>query len=398
MKRCHVNGNGYATAVFFLLSLMAYRYASADTFTHKTSGAVYHGYAHQGAVDGKTCIITVESGRMDVNLADYSITPDDQGRHRAVCVFTLDGPIEHEILTAALEKAIVEESNKGPLCILLEIDSPGGRVDLATRICTALTGTRNCMTVAFIKGGNQGGAYSAAAAISIACNKIYMSGATVLGAATVIDGGGHDLEEVRGKAVAEKIRSAWRNYMASLAEENKRPTAMARAMEDKEIEVVQVQRKNQTLYLEKMEMLQTDKIIRIQKPKGQILTLPAGEAVACGMADKVVDTLEEVLADLNFSDAAVERSDCLAKAQAEQDKVNRKFEQLKNNLDIKLKTLHAKNDNRGLTINEAKRDYIALIQEFKYLLNLKKRYPEVPCDEDDIQNIINSIQAELDSF
>lgn len=397
MKKRMIKVNCYAAA-FFLLGFIGSQEIFADTFKHKTSDQVYHGYAHQNAIDGKTRVVTVESGPVDINLAEYTITLDEQGRNRTVCVFTLNGPIEYEILTAALEKAIVEESNKGPLCILIEIDSPGGRVDLATRLCTALTQTRNCMTVAFIKGGDEGGAFSAAAAVSIACKKIYMTGATVIGAATVIDGRGYDLEKVRGKDVAEKIRSAWRNYMASLAEENQRPAAMARAMENKDIEVVQVQRNNKTLYLEKTEALQTDTFVRIQKPKGQILTLPAGEAVACGMADKVVANLQDVLADLNFSDAKVERPDGLAKAQAEQEKVNRKFEQLKNNLDTKLKTLGAKNNNGGLTINEAKRDYKALIQEFKYLLKLKKNYPDVPCDEEDIQDIINSIQAELDSF
>ena len=396
MKKRMNKGPWYAAAVFVLVFAVG-QTVRGDTFTHKTTGQVYHGYAHQDAIDGKTHVVTVESGPLEVNLSEYTITPNDQGRNRTVCVFTIDDAIEYEILTAAFEKAIVEESNKGPLCIVIELDSPGGRVDLATRICSAITKTRNCMTVAFIKGGKEGGAYSAAAAAALACNKIYMSGGTVVGAATVIDGRGYDIEKVRGKEIAEKMRSAWRNYMASLAEENHRPVALARAMENKDMEIVQIERNKKTLYIEKTEALDTDKIIRIQKPRGQILTLPAGEAVECGMADKVADNLQDVLADLTFSDAAVVRPEGLVKAQQEQEKVDRKFEQLKNRLITKLQTLEAKGQ-RGMTRLEAKKEYNVLIQEFKYLLNLKRRYPDVPCDEEELQAIINSIQAELNSL
>jgi membrane-bound ClpP family serine protease len=374
---------------------------SADTFKHKTSGQILHGYAEQDPNNGKTAVYTPESGKQLMNLAEYEITLDEQGRNRFVTVFTFDEPIEYEIVTAAFEKALVEESNKGPLFIIIEIDCPGGRVDLATRMCAAITKTRNCQTIAFIKGGSEGGAFSAAAAMALACNKIYMAGATVIGAATVItrnENGAADLETVAGKNVSEKMRSAWRNYMASLAEQNHRPVALVRAMENKDIEVLEVRRNGKIQYIENTEKKMTDDVIRIRKPKGQIVTLPAGEAVECGVADKVVNNLQDILATCNASDANVVRPDQLALAKEELDKVIRKFEKLKNSLEVKFHTLSAKSRNSGISVSQAKKSFKSIIQEMKYLMKLKKTYPDVPCEEEDIQEIINVIQAEHDSL
>ncbi|MBN2512804.1 MAG: hypothetical protein JXB18_07690 [Sedimentisphaerales bacterium] len=373
----------------------------ADTFKHKVSGQTYHGYAEQDAVAGKTTLHTAESGPVQVNLTEYNVTRDNQGRNKHVVVFTFDDAIESEIVTAAFEKAIVEESNKGPLLIILEIDSPGGRVDLAMRLCSAITKTRNCTTAAFIRGGKHSGAYSAAAAIALACNKIYMSGATVMGAATVVatsETGIVELEKMVGNNVGEKIRSAWRNYLASLAEQNNRPVALARAMENKDIEVLRIRRNGKITYIDSTEKQGTDEIISIYNRKGQLVTLPAQEAVNCFMADKVVSSIEEVLADADASDAAVQRPEQMVKAQEELEKINRKFNQLKNSFDTKVKTLIAKNRSRGMTLVEAKKSFRGIIQEVKYLIKLKQSYPDVPCQEEELQDLLNTLQAEYDSL
>jgi ATP-dependent protease ClpP protease subunit len=373
----------------------------ADTFKHRAGGPVYHGYATQDKTDGKTAVMTAEAGKIELNLPEYEIIPDAEGRNRTVSVLTIDDAIEYEIVTAAFEKALVEESNKGPLCIILEIDSPGGRIDLAMRMCAALTKTQNCRTIAFIKGGPQGGAYSAAAAISLACKRIYIAGGTVIGAATMIaatEDSAVDLEEIVGKNISEKMRSAWRNYLASLAEQNKRPVALARAMENKDIEVLQIRREGKTMFVETAAKMPGDEIIRVRNSKGSLLTLPAGEAVECGIADKVVANLQDVLADLNAADAKVERPDQLVKAKDELDKVIRKFKQLNNSLDTKLKTIVAKGKAGGMTKADAKKSLKALIQETRYLIKLKQSYPDVPCEEEELQDFLNSVQAEYDSI
>lgn len=388
---------GFLGVVCFILPGMC----KGDTFQHKTSGQTYHGYAEQSPTAGKTTIHTKESGPVQVNLTEYTVTSDNQGRNNHVAVFTFDDAIESEIVTAAFEKAIVEESNKGPLLIILEIDSPGGRVDLAMRICSAITKTRNCTTAAFIRGGKNSGAYSAAAAIALACNKIYMSGATVMGAATVVassENGIVELERMVGNNVGEKIRSAWRNYLASLAEQNNRPVALARAMENKDIEVLRIRRNGKIMYIDSSEKQTTDEIVSVYNRKGQLVTLPAQEAVNCFMADKVVTSFEEVLVDAGAADAVVERPEQMAKAREELEKINRKFNQLKNSFDTKVKTLIAKDRSQGMTLVEAKKSFRGIIQEVKYLIKLKQMYPDVPCEEEELQKLLNTLQAEYDSL
>lgn len=374
---------------------------NADTIKHKTSDQIYHGYTTQITADGKTTVFTAEAGKIELNLADYTITLNAEGRNRFVSVISIEGEIEYEIVTEAFEKTIIEESNKGPLCIIIEIDSPGGNVGHAMRMCSALTQTRNCLTVAFIKGGPQGGAYSAAAAISLACNRIYMAGGTVIGAATMIAATEDhvvDLEEVVGKNISEKMRSAWRNYLASLAEQNHRPVAMARAMENKEIEVIQVRRSGKNMYIETTDKLPDDEVLGIRNKKGNLLTLPAGEAVECGMADKVVNNLQDVLVEMNASDAKIERPDTLIKAQEDLDKAIRKFNQLRNSLDTKIKTVAAKSKSGGMTKPEAKKALKGIIQEIKYLIKLRQSYADMPYEEEDLQKLLNAVQADYNSI
>jgi ATP-dependent protease ClpP protease subunit len=373
----------------------------ADTFNKKSDGQTYHGYAMQDAADGKTTVMTTEAGKIELNLPDYTVTPNAEGRSRTVSVLTINDAIEYEIVTAAFEKALVEESNKGPLCIILEVDCPGGRIDLAMRMCAALTKTQNCRTIAFVKNGHYNGAYSAAAAVSLACKRIYMTGGTVIGAATMIaetEDHAVDLEKIVGKDISEKMRSAWRNYLASLAEQNQRPVALARAMENRNIEVLQIRREGKTMFVETAAKMPGDEILRVRNSKGSLLTLPAGEAVECGMADKVVANLQEVLADLNIVDAKIERPDQLVKAKDELDKVIRRFNQLDNSLDTKLKTIVDKSTGSGMTRADAKKSLKGLIQEARYLLKLKQTYPDVPCDEERLQSFLNSVQARYDSI
>jgi ATP-dependent protease ClpP protease subunit len=403
MKKQHRHNGLYIfTEAFFLCGIVLLTAAvSADTFKQKTGSHVYHGYAAQDAIDGKTPVYTTEAGKLELNLAEYEITPNTEGRNRTVCVLTINDEIAYEIVTAAFEKILVEESNKGPLCIILEIDCPGGRVDLAMRMCSALTKTQNCQTVAFIKRGHYSGAYSAAAAISLACRRIYMTGGTVIGAATMIttaENHAVDLEKVVGKTISEKMRSAWRNYLASLAEQNQRPVALARAMENKDIEVVQIRRAGKTMFIETTAKMPGDEILRIRNNKGSLLTLPAGEAVECGIADKVVASLEEVMADLNAANAKIERPDNLSMAKDELDKATRKFDQLNNALDLKIKTLNAKNDGRVMTKSEAKKSLKGIMQEIKYLIKLRQSYSDMPYEVDTLQGLLNSVQADYDSM
>ncbi|MHC4233067.1 MAG: Clp protease/crotonase-like domain-containing protein, partial [Planctomycetota bacterium] len=161
----------------------------ADTFSHNDKDIVYHGFATGQMNNGMNVVMTQEKGQVEINLAEYKIEPNSTGRNSFISLLFISGQINLEHETKAFEQAIIEEARKGPLLILIEVDTPGGRVDLAERICAAINDIKYCQTVAFIKGGEYGGAFSAGAAISLACDKIYMAPATSIGAATLITSG-----------------------------------------------------------------------------------------------------------------------------------------------------------------------------------------------------------------
>ena len=167
---------------FFLMVVCSY--CAADTFTHLTSGEILHGYATSRVAEGgKRIVYTRETEEIELNLAEWDIVSNSRGRGNKVIVLTIEGDLSLLIETQALERSLVEAADEGPLFILLEMDTPGGRVDLAQRICAAITKLSNCKVVVFVKGGRHGGAISAGAALAFAGDKIYMSENTGIGAA-----------------------------------------------------------------------------------------------------------------------------------------------------------------------------------------------------------------------
>lgn len=114
-------------------------------------------------------------------------------------------------------------------------------------------------------------AASAGALISIACDSIYMSPGSSIGAATVV---GAD-----GEAAPGKYQSYMRSIMRATAEANGRNPRLAEAMVEPSVD--------STL------------------SAGQVLTLSTSEAVKHGFCDGVANDVEGVLALLNLQDAEV---------------------------------------------------------------------------------------------
>ena len=389
---------GISGLVIFYVFVSA---ADADTFTHSNKDIVYHGYATGQINDGMNIVVTQEKGQVEINLAEYMVEPDSTGRNPFISLLFISGQIDLEHETKAFEEAIVEEADKGPLLILIEIDTPGGRVDLAEQICAAINDIKYCQTVAYIAGGENGGAFSAGAAISLACDKIYMAPGTSIGAATLIAAGGgdvSDMKEIYGETVGEKFNSAWRTFLASLAQKNNRSGALAKAMADKDIVVVEIERKGKTLYIQPNQKRPADTLIRTVCQKGELLTLAADDAVRCNIADGIADSKQALLVELGHGNTPIKKNQNLVEASEEFERVLRKFNQLNERLDLKFKELIAKSERRSLTQNQALRDYEDIIKNGKYLLNLKRSYPDIPFDEQDLIAFLNSVKAEYASI
>jgi len=362
-----------------------------DTFTNSRTKEVLHGYATSVVEDGKTVVRTKEKGQVKLNLAWWQVDSDPLGRNDKVEVLVLDAPIMTQIETEALEKALPEAADRGPLFILLEIDTPGGRIDLAQRICRTITKTRNCRIICFIKGGEYGGAISAGAAVALACDKIYMANNTIIGAATLINiskKGPEGLKKAFGEDVGEKLSSAWRAYLASLAEQNDRPAILARAMVDKNLKVVEVSQNNKKVFIEPANKRPNQKILHTWSKKGSLLTMTTAEAVKCNIADKAVDLREQLLRDLDAADAEVVINKAVQDARGKLKRATGQFNRIRKSIDLKVKEL-------GYPMPRAK--VLRLIRDirknFRTLIKLAKEFPDLNLNIQILEEELNSIEA-----
>jgi len=185
----------------------------------------------------------------------------------AVYRIPIDGVIELG-LAPFVERVLREAAAADAAVVILEIETPGGRVDAAERIADAVSDSE-VPVYAYINRR----ALSAGALISLATEGIFMRPGSVIGAATPVDG--------TGEKAPEKIVSAMRSSMRALAETRGLDPLVAEAMVDEEIEVPGL------------------------VPAGRLLTLTTEDAVRIGYAQEVAGW-SELMEALGTSDRAVE--------------------------------------------------------------------------------------------
>ena len=170
-------------------------------------------------------------------------------------------------LAPFIERSLAEAIEAGARAVVLDVDTPGGRVDAAERIIDAVRDA-DIPVYAFVNRR----AFSAGAMVSLSAGQIYMLPGSVIGAATPVD--------ASGTKASEKIVSAMRSEMRALAEERGLDPRVAEAMVDEQIDVPGV------------------------KPAGQLLTLTTAEAVSFNYAVEV-QSFEEMLASIGAEGAEV---------------------------------------------------------------------------------------------
>ena len=170
-------------------------------------------------------------------------------------------------LAPFIERAIREAEGAGVSVVVLDIDTPGGRVDSAERIADAISDS-GVPVYAFVNRR----AFSAGALIALATRGIYMRPGSVLGAVTPVDGS--------GTKAPEKIVSAMRSEMRALAEAQGLDPAIAEAMVDESLAVPNV------------------------VDAGRLLTLTTEEAVRIGYASET-ENFSSLLDDLGVAGAEV---------------------------------------------------------------------------------------------
>lgn len=195
-------------------------------------------------------------------LAGFSAAP---ARGEVVVV-----PLKGEVSKAQfifLRRALKEAARDKAEAVIIHMDTPGGRLDVAIEMIDALDAMK-MPTITYVD-PNAG---SAGALISLATNKIYMAPVSAIGASAVVMGTGQDLPET----MQDKTTSYYSKYFRSAAERGGYDPELAEAFINKEKEI---KRGGKTL-----------------SEKGSVLTLSAQEAVmqvdgkpvlATGIADSI---------------------------------------------------------------------------------------------------------------
>jgi membrane-bound serine protease (ClpP class) len=186
----------------------------------------------------------------------------------AVYVVPITGTIDLG-LAPYLSRVIDEAEAKGAAAVLLQIDTPGGRLDAVLQMRDALLGS-SVPAIAFVNRT----AFSAGALIAIACEEIYMAPGAVMGAATPVDGS-------TGETATEKIVSAVRTTFKATAEARGRDPRVAEAMVDPDVAIEGL------------------------VARGELLTLTTIEAADWGYNDGVAANRTEVLAAAGLASAPV---------------------------------------------------------------------------------------------
>ena len=135
----------------------------------------------------------------------------------------ITGTIENG-LAPYVARALREARESGAAAAVLDIDTPGGRVDAAQRIVDAVRGA-DVPVYAFVNPR----ALSAGALVALAADSIFMRPGAVIGAATPVDG--------QGTKASEKYISAMRAEFRALAEERGLDPRVAEAMVDESVGV-----------------------------------------------------------------------------------------------------------------------------------------------------------------
>lgn len=181
----------------------------------------------------------------------------------------VDGVIELG-LAPFIERTLREAEAAGARAVILDIETPGGRIDAAQRIVRAIQ-EADVPVYAFVNMH----AHSAGAMIALAAREVYMRPGSQIGAVTPVTGD--------GTKAPEKIVSAMRAEMRALAERAGRDPRVAEAMVDENIEVEGV------------------------SPAGELLTLTSSEAVALNYAREVADW-DALMLELGLASASVQQT------------------------------------------------------------------------------------------
>ena len=194
-------------------------------------------------------------------------------------------PIEGTIdlgLPPFIQRTLEDAESNNATLVIFDINTFGGRVDAATQIKDVILGA-DITTVAYINRR----AISAGALISLSCEKIFMTGGGLIGAATAVD--------MSGKKGSEKVISFMREEMASTAERRGRSKDIARGMVDEELNFTHLVVDGDSILVNDIE----------GRKDGKLISLTTDQAIKYGIADGTAETIDALLDSLGYGSAQI---------------------------------------------------------------------------------------------
>lgn len=202
-----------------------------------------------------------------------------------VYVIPLKGEVERGLF-AVMRRGFQEAEELDAKNIIVEMNTPGGRVDAALEICSLLLDSERPTTVLVSEGENesgklmQGDATSAGAIIAICAEKMYMTPRGTIGTAAPIVLG----EGGQANPAGEKAVSLLRAKVREAAKLRDRDDDLCQAMIDQDVEVQRV----------------IDGETIVISEEGKLLTLTSEEAMRYEFVDGIVETVPELLEELGL--------------------------------------------------------------------------------------------------
>lgn len=199
---------------------------------------------------------------------------ESNGENQTVAVIPLEGTV-NPVMRTFLTRALGEAESMSARAVIIEMNTPGGRLDSALDI-GELIADSPVKTIVYVKGL----AASAGSFIALNADEIAMSPTSAMGAAAIVDSE-HNLVE------DPKLNATWISKMQAAAEKNGRDIDIARAMIDVKAEI---------------------KLPSIDRTKksGEVLSLSTKEAIKAGYAEYEVTSLEQLLKELQLDQADVQ--------------------------------------------------------------------------------------------
>lgn len=196
----------------------------------------------------------------------------------------LKGEVGRTLLASTLRGSLEDALKRRPTVVVLEVDSPGGRIDEVRPLAEVIQKYEDDLRIVVWARD----ALSAAAISSMACDEIYMSPTGRFGSARAIM-----ISEGMVSDVDKKVQSVWRATARAIAPLGGYDPMLAQAMIDPEIQLHWKEEDGKVVIHE-------GKGPNMISRKGELLTLTSTEALACGLSDGTVSDLDDLAEKLKL--------------------------------------------------------------------------------------------------